>query len=93
MSESPALAQIAEVAEVLAGTMLGDTAEINAYLKAGWTLLATRTSGDARGGQQLVYSLGWSRDQGEPQHPTVPDGGWDTAAFTAWTRRRESQPE
>jgi hypothetical protein len=89
MSEIPTLAQIAEVAEIVAGTMLGDTAEINAYLKVGWTLLATCTAGDAQGGQQLVYAGGWPRDLGEAQHPTVPDGGWDTAAFTDWSRRKQ----
>jgi hypothetical protein len=89
MSAMPTLAQITEVAEIVAGTMLGDTAEINAYLKAGWILLATRTAGDARGGQQLLYAVGWSRELGEPQHPTVPDGGWDTAAFTDWSRRTQ----
>jgi len=46
------------------------TSGVNAYLRAGWIMLAAHTVGIAeRDGQQLVYSVAWLRANGEPVHP------------------------
>ena len=49
-----------------------ETTELNAYLTAGWVLLATYTKGDVRTGQDQVYCLGWPKRLGDVLRPEVP---------------------
>lgn len=66
------LSSIVEVVELQAH-LHDKTARINAYLAAGWVLLATYTEGDLRIGQTQRYCLGWRRESGDVVHPGLPE--------------------
>ena len=81
MATPSELSSIAEVVELQAGpTYLGGkTDHVNAYLSAGWALLATYTNGDMRTGQDQVYCLGWPRERGDVVRPAKAED--ETRAF------------
>ncbi len=62
------LSDVVEVKEFRISS--ADTNGVNAYLQAGWVMIAAYTEGIAeRDGQDQVYALAWLRANGDPVHP------------------------
>lgn len=53
---------------------LDDVSRVNDYLTVGWVLLGNHVVQDGDPGylsQRAIYSIGWSRELGEPVHPST----------------------
>ncbi len=68
------MADTFDLTEVIEVSETRDYGQVNESLKAGWKLISTHTRafGDPNDGQQTIYCLGWTKDQGDP-----PKGKYD----------------